>query len=147
MITRNTRQISTVSDFLDSSDRLSQICNHIEKNRELQTRLRKHLDSPLDQHVTVADYRQQTLVLHTDSAAWAARLRYRTPDVLKVFKSAIPGIRTIRIKVAPPAAPERAPRRAQPISADSAGAIRQVADKIGDTALRTALYNIANNTL
>ena len=143
MIIQTTKRISTISDLLDSSDRLSQICNHIEKINELQIKLRKYLDSRLNQHVVVADYQQKTLVLHTDSAAWAAKLRYITPDILTAFKGDLPGIRTIRIKVAPADTPTRTSRQTAKVSADTANGIRQVADQIEDTALRSTLHSIA----
>lgn len=147
MITRTPAQIRTISDFLASSDRLSRICDHIGKINELQVILYKYLEYPLNNHVTVADYQKKTLVLHTDSAAWAAKLRYRTPAVLKVFKNDLPGIRTIRIKVVPSAPLNQASHQAEQITPETACAIRQMADKIEDTALRSALYSIAENAL
>lgn len=144
MVIDTTKPISTISDFLVSSGRLSQICNHIKKINGLQIKLLEHLDSPLDKHVVVADYRQKTLVLHTDSAAWAAKLRYNTPGILAAFKGDLPGIRTIRIKVAPTDTPGRASRHTAKVSPDTAGGIREVADQIEDTALRSALHSIAD---
>ena len=97
----------------------------------------------MNEHVIVADYQKKTLVLHTDSAAWAARLRYLTPDILTTFKGDLPGVRTIRIKVVPPDPPVQTSRKAVKVSPDTAGGIREVADKIPDKALRTTLRNIA----
>lgn len=139
-----TKPISTISDLLASPGRLSQICNHIKKINGLQIKLVEHLDSPLDKHVVVADYQQKTLVLHTDSAAWAAKLRYNTPDILAAFKGDLPGIRTIRIKVAPTGTLVRASRHTAKVSADTASGIREVADQIEDTALRSTLHSIAD---
>lgn len=144
MIIQTTKRSSTISDFLDSSDRLSQICNHIEKINELQIKLGKYLDSRLNQHVVVADYRQKTLVLHTDSAAWAAKLRYNTPDILAAFKGDLPGIRTIRIKVVPTDTLVKASRHTAKVSPDTANGIREIADQIEDTALRSTLHSIAD---
>lgn len=144
MVINTTKPISTISDFLVSSGRLSQICNHIKKINGLQIKLAEHLDNPLDKHVTVADYRQKTLVLHTDSAAWAAKLRYSTPDIIAAFKGDLPGIRTVRIKVVPTDTPVRTSRHTAKISADTASGIREVADQIEDTALRSTLHSIAD---
>lgn len=139
-----TKPISTISDLLASPGRLSQICNHIKKIDELQIKLGNYLDSPLVKHVVIADYQQKTLVLHTDSAAWAAKLRYITPDILTSFKDDLPGIRTIRIKVVPADMPIPASRKTVRVSADTANGIRQVADQIGDTTLRSTLHSIAD---
>ena len=90
-----------ISDLLESTDKLSRICNHIEKLSRLQTKLRDYLEPPLNKHVIIADYQQKTLVFHADSAAWATKLRYRTPEILRLFRDDLPGIRTIRIKNPP----------------------------------------------
>ena len=147
MIIPTNPKISTISDFLASSDRLSEMCNHTEKIRQLQIKLRNKLDDPLNEHVTVADYRKKTLVLLTDSATWAARLRYITPDILTNLKDDLPGIRTIRIKIVPPEPVEQASRRAVKVSPDTAYGIREVADKIPDNDLRSVLHGIAKNLL
>ena len=144
MVINTTKPISTISDFLASSDRLSQICNHIKKLNELQIKLGEYLGKPLAEHVAVADYRQNTLVLHTDNAAWAAKLRYGTPEILTAFKGDLPGIRTVRIKVMPTGMLMRIPRRAVKVSPGTAEGIRQAADQIADTALRSALHSIAD---
>ena len=147
MIIPTNPKIRTISDFLASSDRLSQICNHTEKIQELQIKLRNNLDGPLNEHVVVADYQKKTLVLHTDSATWAARLRYITPEILTTFKDDLPGVRTIRIKVVPPDAPDQTSRRAVKVSPDTAYGIREVADKIPDKALQSTLHSIAEKLL
>ena len=147
MVIPTNPKISTISDFLASSDRLSQMCNHTEKIRQLQIKLRNKLDGPLNEHVTVADYRKKTLVLLTDSATWAARLRYITPDILTNLKDDLPGIRTIRIKIVPPDPVEQTSRRAVKVSPDTVYGIREVADKIPDNDLRSVLHGIAKNLL
>ena len=146
MAINTAKPISTISDLLVSSERLSQICNHIKKVRELQIKLGEYLGSPLGQHVVVADYRQKTLVLHTDSAAWAAKLRYGTPEILTAFKGDLPGLRTVRIKVIPSGTLARTARRARKVSPRTARGIRQAADQIADSALRSTLHSIARSS-
>ena len=147
MITRSKSQITTITDLLASSDRLSQICNHTEKIKELQIKLCKNLDSPLNKHVVVADYQQKTLVLHTNSASWAARLRYMAPEILSFFQADMPGLSTIRVKVVLPDPPHQTSLRPVTVSPDTVDGIRQVADKIADPALRSTLSGIAKKLL
>lgn len=101
MINHNTQPIHSISDIVTASDKLSLIYNHIEELNRLQAKLSKYLDSPLNQHVLVADYQQQTLVLHADSAAWTTRLRYRTRELLALFQDELPDLSTIHIKNRP----------------------------------------------
>ena len=126
---------------------MSRLCNHIEQLGKLQIKLHDYLEPPLNEHVIIADYRQKTLVFHADSAAWATKLRYRTPEILKLFRNDLPGIRTIRIKNPPVETRERATRHAARASSDTVDTIREVAGRIDDPPLRSALLRIADKLL
>ena len=123
---------------------MSQVCDHIEQLGKLQTKLHGYLEPPLNEHVIIADYKQKTLVFHADSAAWATKLRYRTPEILGLFKDDLPGIRTIRIKNPPVETRVQTTRRAAGASAETVDGIRQVADRITDPPLRAVLLRIAD---
>lgn len=144
MIIRTSRQLNSISELLESSDILSRLCDHIEQLGKLQTKLDDYLEPPLNEHVIIADYRQKTLVFHADSAAWATKLRYRTPEILKLFRNDLPGIRTIRIKNPPVETREQATRHAARASSETVDTIRQVAGRIDDPPLRSALLRIAD---
>ena len=136
--------MNSISDLLDSSGKLSQLCDHIQKLGSLQTKLRDYLGPPLSEHVIIADYRQKTLVFHADSAAWATKLRYRTPEILRLFKDDLPGLRTIRIKNPPVETTVQKTRRASGASPGTVDTIRQVAARITDPPLRAVLLRIAD---
>ena len=144
MITRTSPQMSSVSDILASSGKLSQLRDHIQKLDSLQTKLRDYPGPPLNKHVIVADYRQKTLIFHADSAAWATKLRYLTPELLRLFRDDLPGLRSIRIKNLPVETTVQKTRRAARASPDTVDAIRQVADRITDSPLRSVLLRIAD---
>ena len=147
MIIRTSRQLNSISELLESSDILSRLCNHIEQLGKLQIKLHDYLEPPLNEHVIIADYRQKTLVFHADSAAWATKLRYRTPEILKLFRNDLPGIRTIRIKNPPVETREQATRHAARASSETVDTIREVAGRIDDPPLRSALLRIADRLL
>lgn len=119
----------------------------MEELGKLQIKLHDYLEPPLNEHVIIADYRQKTLVFHADSAAWATKLRYRSPEILRLFRDDLPGIRTIRIKNPPVEAREQATRHAARASSDTVDTIRQVAGRIDDPPLRSALLRIADRLL
>jgi len=135
-----------VSALLDSSSDLSSILTHIETLRQLQKHLCSRLDPPLNQHITIANFHRQTLIVHTDSSAWAAKLRFKIPDILDIVRNnhQLTDIQTVRIKVMPV---EQTTDMAPPakISRQAAGILRQVADNISDPALRSSLHNLSNN--
>ncbi len=126
---------------------MSRLCNHIEQLGKLQIKLHDYLEPPLNEHVIIADYRQKTLVFHADSAAWATKLRYRTPEILKLFRNDLPGIRTIRIRNPPVETREQATRHAARASSGTVDTIREVAGRIDDPPLRSALLRIADRLL
>ena len=143
MINRHISPIHSLADIVTASGKLSRIYDHIEKLNGLQAKLSDYLDSPLNNHVLVADYQQQTLVLHADGAAWTTRLRYRTRELLALFKHDLPELRTIHIKNRPVVQSRQYARRPARVSPDTATAVRQAADKIADPALRAVLRSIA----
>ena len=126
---------------------MSQLCDYMEQLGKLQIKLHDYLEPPLNEHVIIADYRQKTLVFHADSAAWATKLRYRSPEILRLFRDDLPGIRTIRIKNPPVETRTLKTRRAAGASSDTVDAIRQVADRMDDPPLRSALLRIADRLL
>jgi hypothetical protein len=86
---------------------LSQV---IRRTREL-TRLTRHLkamvDEPLCQHIYVANVRDTTLVVGTDSAVWLTRVKYLAPMIIEQIQQ-VPGmehIRQIKFRVQPFSAP------------------------------------------
>lgn len=110
----------------------------------LQTKLRDYLGPPLNGHVIIANYRQETLAIHTDSAAWTTRLRYRTRDIQRLFQDDLPGIKTISIKNPPIETRSQTTRQAAKASPRTVEAIHKVAVGMTDPPLRSALLRIAD---
>jgi len=135
-----------ISELLGSSSDLSSMLTHIGALRQLQKHLCSRLPPPLNQHITIANFHQQTLIVHTDSPTWAAKLRFKIPDILDIARNNrhLTDIQTVRIKVMPV---EQTTDRAPPakISPQTAGILRQAAENTTDTALRSSLYNLSNN--
>jgi len=134
-----------------SSDALSRVLGHAGRLAALDRAVHPLLGEPLARHCRVANLRRDTLVLQVDSPAWAARLRYQTPALLKSLHGSDPasgldGLRDIEVKIAPPAEPRPArAMRAAPMSADSARLIEAVAEDTADGALRSALRRLARH--
>lgn len=137
----------TISHLLDAVSSLRRIRHHIEKLGKLQTELRKRLNSPINQHVTVANYQRGTLVLHADSAAWAAKLRFKTPEILAVAKNApeLTEIHAVRIKIKPVEPPAPVQRTLPRLSPANAKLLRQTAANVSSVALRSALQALSEN--
>jgi len=65
-----------------SNTLLGQIVQKAKQLQTLEQQMRAHLAADLAKHCKVANYHHGCLVIETDSAVWATRLRYSTPDLL-----------------------------------------------------------------
>lgn len=131
----------------EQSGQIRTIYQHALKLIDLQNKLRASLEQPLSDHVTVASLSNQTLTVHTSSAAWAARLRFRIPEMLSSLnqEKIEPPIKTIRIKVNPPATPRRESAEKLSLSPASSQLLKNVAESIPDPELRESLLRLSRN--
>ena len=90
--------------LINTDEQLYQLHRHTKAIRALNEVLAYHLAPPLNHHSKVANYSEDTLILYTDTSAWAAKLRFNTPAIRKYMQknSKLTKLKTIRIKVLPP---------------------------------------------
>ena len=145
---KSSRYSSPVYSYLsDSCSSLGRLVQHSGRLNELQRKLVDHLGPPLDQHCRIANYADTTLTLHTDSPAWAAKLRFVTPDILNYMRShcSLHDIRTVRIRVSlPDTGPAPVPRRLK-LSQEAADHLRAVALSMTDEGLHQSLLKLSEH--
>ena len=128
---------------------LGRLYLHVRYLTLLEKKLCLFLDSPLNTHCSVANVTNDTLVLHSDSAAWAAKLRYNIPAILNYMQNEcnLTTLKTIRIKIKLPENHQRSvPARKKPIlSKASAHFINQAAATMSDDDLRLSLLKLAKH--
>ncbi|HHO69231.1 MAG TPA: DUF721 domain-containing protein [Gammaproteobacteria bacterium] len=109
----------------------------------LQDRVRQLLPEPLGAHCTVLNLRRGTLSLSADSPAWAARLRFLAPQLLRQLGT--DRIRELRVRVHPQveSGARRPPARRARLSAGAGELVARTAEGIDHPALRTALRRLA----
>jgi hypothetical protein len=106
------------------------------------------LPAELGTHCKVLNLKNETLVLATPSPAWAGRLRFAAPDLLKRLKYQLSlDIRTLDLRVQPEAI-ENLPIKRQPmqLSLNNATLLAQTAQSINYRPLQEALYRLAAKT-
>lgn len=118
------RSPKLVYHLLHEKPSLQRLERELNAQKMLLTDVRQCLPADLAQHCAAAQLRERTLVLHTDSPAWATRLRYLAPQLISVLADEYPALREIKVRLlieqsAPPP-PKNAPRR----SDDAARIIR-----------------------
>jgi len=120
----------------------------IERARRLQ-RLEQAvlplLPENLSAHCKVQNLKSEILVLSASSPAWAVRLRFTVPDLIKQLECQLAlTIRTIQVKIDPETVEIQPLKRRQPkLSLASGTLLAQTASSVKHPALQEALYRLA----
>jgi hypothetical protein len=142
--------------FSDLDSFKSKIDQSIKKRARELARLTSLLNSELpaecDGHYHVANVRDKTLVIMTDSPVWTTRLRQLGPTILTALQNS--GRKNL-LHIQVFSRPARSPVTRQPcevqakprqISSESSQLLNQTASYISDTGLRDALRKLARHT-
>lgn len=122
------------------------LLEHARRLEAARDAIARHLSGELTQGWQVARLSTAALVVTTDSAARATRLRYARKALLDATEQGV-GIRakTLTVKVIPPERQPQPPPRAR-LSSTAAASLRQAAQGMEDGALRQALARLARRT-
>jgi hypothetical protein len=145
MQSRKSGFLSIKSLLENNSEILCALYTRASDISRLQDKLRKHFGDPLAPHFRVADFNKETLILHTDSPAWASRLRFRIPDILDFVQThGMKNLHSIRIKVIQNANAPPEITKKPAISDDTARLIHDTAESINDENLRRSLLRLGS---
>lgn len=75
----------SVYDFVTNSP-LSSLLEQLESMRILREEVQKVLPPELREHCMLANYKNGYITLSASTAAWATRLKYIAPELLKALK-------------------------------------------------------------
>ncbi len=105
------------------------------------------LPEDLASHCNLLNLNKSTLVLGTPSSAWAARLRFAAPELVKTLRSRLSlDVSTVRVRIRPETPPASPVHRAQPkLSMESGTLLARTAQDIEHRGLQEALYRLATN--
>ncbi len=106
------------------------------------------LPADLGAHCRVLNLKNEILVLATTSPAWAGRLRFAAPELMKQLKCQHHmEIRQVELKIQPEALEiQPVKRNSMEISLNSAELLAQTAQSINHPELKEALYRLAAKT-
>lgn len=145
------KKLSTALDIgsliADKKNKFSSLYHHALELIRLQQILKDAIQRPLGDHITVANVVNNILTIYTDSAAWAARLRFSIPEMLDSLDKKAPdlSIKSIRIKVMPTDNPGTETGYKPALSEKNSLLLKNVADSISDAELREALLRLSRN--
>jgi len=122
------------------------IYEHAKYINELNHKISKLLPVPVNTHCQLANIKHGSATFLADSSAWAARLRFSIPDILKIFHQQLDlqQVKSIRIKVSiPENVPRRTPLIKPKLSEQSSNLLKNFAESISYPALRASLYKLS----
>jgi hypothetical protein len=93
--------LKSVGKLLQSNNALGGLLAHTERLQRAQRLLHTHLPASLAQHCQVANIKEDMIVVHADSSAWAAKLRFHVAGMLAqlIQQQEFSSLRAVRIKV------------------------------------------------
>ncbi len=139
---------NSLNSLLSGADsaNLREISIHAKKLKRLTTKIRSLLDTACGEHCTVANLRDQTLVLQTASPVWVAKLRFQIPALINALKNTSTPVTNIQIKVVPDTKTETTHEnisKPQYLSPSTAQLLEGVADDISNSELKSSLLRLS----
>ena len=137
--------LNSLLSGVDSTN-LREISAHAKKLKRLTAKVRSLLDTVCGEHCTVANLRDQTLVLQTTSPAWVAKLRFQIPVLINALKNTSTPVTNIQIKVVPDNQTETTHEnisKPQYLSLSTAQLLKGVADDISNSELKSSLLRLS----
>ena len=131
-----------------SSGSLAGILAHAERLQKLDTLLAKHMPPDIKQHCHAGNLRGATLVIHAGSPAWAAKLRFLAPQLLRALQHEknLTRLQRIEIRIQPEVPlTDNEPSKAPDISNASRQHLQAMASTVSDPRLREALRRLAKH--
>lgn len=116
-----------------------------QKLLRLEQTVLRILPEDLATHCKVLNLRNKALIVSAPSSAWAARLRFAAPELMRQLRSAYSlDVETLQVRIRPPTAEPRPSRRTRPeLSLASANLLAQTAQNIEHHGLQEALFRLA----
>lgn len=132
---------------VNNKDVLANLYKHSLAILKIQESVRLAVGQPLAQHLYVANVSPDSIIIFTDSQAWATKLRFQTQQIIHIAKqiTGFNDLKSVSIKVSPLLVTTTRPGNSKSISPSTTQLLKKVAENINDPALKTALLKLSRN--
>lgn len=116
--------------------------------QQLTHTLRRSLDTPLNQHVCVANIRNHTLVIAADSPVWITRVRFHSSEILQLMRqeTGLKQLTKVHFKVInSPTQGQEFVSSPNTMTESAADLLESTASRIKDHALKSAIQRLSRN--
>ena len=137
--------LNTIASLLGKDSATGSLVKQALALSDLNILLKHHLPAKFAEHITLSTIKGRTILLLSDSAAWAAQLRYITPELVESLNTVeeFQNIQDIQVKVRPESLPIDPQRTPLTLSRASADAINRYSSSLANDKAREAFKRIA----
>ncbi len=137
----------SVFDIVSRFSQLKQLTDRAHRLRDLNQSLLSCVPLSLVEHVQLATIRDGCLTLQAEGSAWAAQLRFKTPEILEKLQKhpEFGEIRSVRVRNVVAPRPKLVPPQRRHMSQVAAEVLRNEARCTGDAKIRAALERLARH--
>ena len=137
----------SVFDIVSRFSQLKQLTDRAHRLRDLNQSLLSCVPPPLVEHVQLATIRDGCLILQAEGSAWAAQLRFKTPEILEKLQAhpEFGEVRSVRVRNVVASRPKLMPPQRRHMSQVAAEVLRNEARCTGDAKIRAALERLARH--
>jgi hypothetical protein len=141
------KQPEQINAICQHNEMLAKLAQHAQLIEKLNHTLHQTLPLQFSAHCHLANIKNQTLIIHTDNAAFASLIRFQVPALCKTFTEHLEmPINHIEIKVRPKRTAQVTvkPPTTTALPESAARVIQQTAEVIGNETLSASLKKLAN---
>ena len=137
----------SVFDIVSRFSQLKQLTERANRLRDLNQSLMSCVPPSLVQHVRLATVRDGCLVLQAEGSAWAAQLRFKTPEILEKLQAhpEFRDVRSVRVRNVVDPRPKLVKPERRHMSHAAAAALHKQAQCTTDAKIRAALERLARH--
>jgi hypothetical protein len=133
-----------LKSLLGSNPELKTLALQAEQLAQIQKKWAAIAPAPFDQHCRTGFIRDGLLMLYTSSSAIAAKLKLLIPSLLKKLQKEGLEVTAIRVQVQVESKPRAPTAKRLHVSHSAADKLLDLAEKLPESPLRTALKKLAN---
>jgi hypothetical protein len=141
-------QNRNIGSIISNDSTISKLYKQSLEHINLQKTIINQLDPSIRDHIYISGTIKNTLVIFSDSPAWASKIRYSTAKIINTLNQHphFKCIKTIRIKIDPSLNKQTTTSKKSVLSKATSRHLVQVASDIHDNALKHSLLKLAQNT-
>jgi len=136
-----------LGDYLAETDHIDSLLPHAQRLMRLRQALLDALPEPLGKNATVANYRQERIIIYAANAAIAAKLKLLRPALLARLSSLGLQVTGMDIGVQPETEAKFSPPKHAVLSDAARRALTELASQLPESELKSVIFSVARKSV